>query len=57
MNDLDVIVHGFVLQIINTTGFLVKQMQSHASRSIVQPFNSETRGINSTYEVMEKFDH
>ena len=44
-----------MLQIINTTVF--RDKQSHASRSIVQPFKSETRGINITFEVMEKFDH
>ena len=35
INDLDVILHGFMLQIIYTTVFRVTVKQSHAPRSIV----------------------
>ena len=38
INDLEVIVHGFMSQIIHITVLRVKRLNDHASRSIVQPF-------------------
>ena len=41
INDLDVILHGFMLQIIYTTGFRVKRLSKLTLRD--QLFNSLTR--------------
>jgi hypothetical protein len=46
INDLDVILHGFMLQIISTTVFRVEWL--HNLMLHVRSFNSENRGINIT---------
>ena len=38
INDLEVIVHGFMSQIIHITVLRVKRLNDHALRLIVQPF-------------------
>jgi hypothetical protein len=50
INDLDVILHGFMLQIISTTVFRVEWL--HNLMLHVRSFNSENRGINITYPLI-----